>query len=268
MFGQRNFSRVLKALLKPHSYEAGIKMAFNYVNPVDGFLRYVFGVGKYPCDFQVKTPVGVVTTRLYSKHDILTVNEIFCREDYYVPSDVSTVLDIGANIGLSALYFLTRNSHSIAYVYEPVPKNIEKLRNNLQGLEDRFFLTENAVSDVSGEFQFGVEPSGRYGGLEKKVGEKASAEQPLIDNLISVQCDGINQVLEKLLDKHDQIDLIKIDTEGAELKTVEAINEENLARIKMIYIEAQTPPILKNPAKFRIEKYKTVLRITNLDFLD
>ena len=45
-------------------------------------------------------------------------------------------VDFGSNIGISALYFLTRNPSVQVYLFEPVPSNIERLRENLKGYEN------------------------------------------------------------------------------------------------------------------------------------
>ena len=71
----------------------------------------------------VNTPVGMYDMTLYSCHDILTVNEIFCRNDYPASQDLRVVVDIGSNIGISAAYFLTRNNQVRCYLFEPDPKN-------------------------------------------------------------------------------------------------------------------------------------------------
>lgn len=41
---------------------------------------------------------------------MMTFNEIFLRMDYFLPEDARTVLDLGSNKGISALYFLTRHA--------------------------------------------------------------------------------------------------------------------------------------------------------------
>ena len=60
------------------------------------------------------------------------------------------VVDIGSNIGISALYFLTRNPDCRVWLYEPVPRNVERLRANLAGYEDRYTLREAAVAPAAG----------------------------------------------------------------------------------------------------------------------
>jgi hypothetical protein len=75
---------------------------------------------------------------------------------------------------------------------------------------------------------FGVEPTGRYGG----IGVKAFSE-------IEVKCVDINEAIEKVLNRKSKIDLIKIDTEGTEELLVKRIRPEFYSRIGTIYLEAK-----------------------------
>jgi hypothetical protein len=84
--------------------------------------RYLTARGEYPYVCRVRTPSGTIAPTLYSSHDILTVNEIFCRGDYRYGPDLRVAVDVGANIGISALYFLTRNSGARVYAFEPDPR--------------------------------------------------------------------------------------------------------------------------------------------------
>jgi FkbM family methyltransferase len=145
-------------------------------------------------------------------------------------------VDVGANIGLSALYFLTRNSQSRCYLYEPLSTNVERLRGNLSPFADRFVLHQVAVADREGRLSFGVEPTGRYGGLQTHqtddFADRAGA------HYIDVECQHINSVLAAVLEKEGKIDLLKIDTEGAEMATVAAIDPIYRRHIGVIYMEA------------------------------
>jgi hypothetical protein len=202
MLGGRPLSLILSEVHQPSNYAAVWQMAGVYPRFRENFGRYFLGRGSYPYDCQVRTPRGLVSVRLESSHDMLTVNEIFCREDYRVGSDLRTVVDIGSNIGASALYFLTR-----------------------------YVLREQAVADFSGTTEFGIEAFGRYGGIGRETGQK-----------IEVECVHINHVLAEVLDTEELIDVLKIDTEGYELATVQAIAKSHLERIRVIYFEIERDP--------------------------
>lgn len=226
MIGKRKVSEYTEAAFQPQHYRALFNMWRRYPRFWDNTWRYFSGKGDYPCDIEVRTPVGTVSIRLYSYHDLLTVNEIFCREDYRAGPELRFVVDVGSNIGISALYFLTRNATSRVHLYEPVPANVAKLRDNLAGLEERYALQEVAVADTAGPVSFGVEPTGRYGGIGVQTQET-----------LTVDCLAIDDVLERALEETDEIDVLKIDTEGMEVRTVSAIRSDLLDRIGVIYFE-------------------------------
>ena len=64
----------------------------------------------------------------FSHHDLITIIECFGKLDYKAPKNLSVVIDFGSNIGISALYFLTRNEGVKVYLFEPVPRNVERLK--------------------------------------------------------------------------------------------------------------------------------------------
>lgn len=205
-------------------------MAVLYPQFLNNFIRYLTGRGEYPYACRVRTPTGDVEPTLFSSHDMLTVNEIFCRQDYAAGSSVRVVVDIGSNIGISALYFLTRNHNSRCYLYEPVSANCERLRANLANWSGRFTLEEVAVATSDGWARFGVEPTGRYGGI--------GAVTP---HSIDVRCRELNALLEDVLRRETEIDILKIDVEGLETELVSSIRPDVLDRIGTIYYETDRP---------------------------
>jgi len=224
--GKRNLSQCVKALFARKHYIAFINIFLICHKPFDCFKRYFFGSGTYPTKIALRTPLGKINTTIYSYHDMLTINEIFCRVDYKVKNDINVVVDIGSNIGISALFFLTRNDFCKCYLFEPDPDNVFKLNDNLKKFKNRYTLEECAVDNETGIKQFGKDPFGRYGGLNRKY-----------DDYINVRCCHINDVLRKILQTHDLIDILKIDIEGNEIEVLQSIDEKILRQIKNIYFE-------------------------------
>jgi FkbM family methyltransferase len=140
------------------------------------------------------------------------------------------VVDIGSNIGVSALYFLSRNETVHCHLVEPDPRNIARLRTNLAPYSTRYTLRECAVSDSAGVVEFGREPSGRYGGIGLE----------LVDT-IRVRCLEINELLQGVIDDAGSIDVLKLDTEGLEERTVRAIRPDLLERVGLVYLESPEP---------------------------
>ena len=164
---------------------------------------------------------------LFSPHDVLTVNEIFCREDYPCPREAKVVVDVGSNIGISALYFLSCAPASFVYCFEPDPRNRSRLHANLNDFTHRFRLSDEAVGPFAGLVEFGIESSGRYGGIG------IAGEQK-----IKVRCRHVNDVLAEVIQAHRTVDLLKLDIEGLEAETLQAVEPDLLSRIRSICIEA------------------------------
>jgi FkbM family methyltransferase len=224
---RRPLTKLLAAPFAPRHYRALWNTFRIGVDSWEGLRRYLLGGGDYPYRCRVRTPVGTVGMTLFSRDDVLTLNEVFYREDYRVPNDIRTAVDFGANIGVSAVYFLTRNESCRAYLFEPDPRNVERLRRNLAGFEDRYRLYEHAVTDADGEFDFGIEETGRYGGIGVQAAET-----------IRVRGRDVNAILDEVLGEANAVDVLKVDVEGLEPRIVSAIRPDVLERITTIYLEA------------------------------
>jgi FkbM family methyltransferase len=231
MLGGRPPRLIVESIFQRQHYVALARMVRLYPDFPDMARRYFVGGGEYPYRARVRTPEGIVAPTAYTHHDIFTVHEVFAREDYRADPDVGVVVDVGSNIGISALYVLTRNHRSRCYLYEPVPRNAERLRANLTGYESRFELHEVAVATRDETVEFTVEPTGRYGGIGVNSG----------DERITVHCRAVADVIGEVLEREPVIDMLKIDTEGAEVATVGAIPSEQLARIRTICFETRRP---------------------------
>lgn len=230
MLGGRSVGLVARSIVEPQHYVALGRMVRRYPAFSQVAKRYFLGGGEYPYACRVRTPVGTVSPVIYSHHDVFTIHEIFGREDYRAGPELGVVVDIGSNIGISATYFLTRNRSSRCYLYEPVPRNVERLRRNLSAFEGRYELQQVAVGRRSELVDFTLESTGRYGGIGVPGVEQ-----------IQVQCRAISDVLDEVFERELAIDLLKIDTEGAELDTVRAIPGRQLERIRTICFECTTP---------------------------
>lgn len=235
MLNHRSLNLLARNVAEPRNYTALARAGLVYERPFKGVSRYLFGKGNYPCSMQVRTPTGRQAITLFHSHDAITVHEIFCREDYRCPSPPRVVVDLGANIGISALYFLTRSRSAYCELYEPDPRNLPKLFHNLRGHRGRFAIHEMAVADREGIFSFKREHTGRYGTLEQSnwIWNTSRIET----EEISVRVADINAVLAGAISRHGVIDLLKIDTEGSELATLLAIEPALRASVRNIVIE-------------------------------
>jgi FkbM family methyltransferase len=158
--------------------------------------------------------------------------------EYEVPTDFPTprvILDIGANIGAVTAAFARRWPEARIYAFEPLPENVEILRQNAAqfpgvqvlpyGLGAQSALATYVRSDDGRNFGGG----GFYGG------RKGPPEQYL-----TLPVRGVAEALAEL--GIDEVDLIKIDTEGAEADILLNIPPALLARTRAIVGELHRKP--------------------------
>lgn len=251
-YGGRTLGTIAGAVTQPRHYRALVNMLRRYPAPGAALARYLLGAGHYPARVAVRTPTGTVRPLLHSRHDMLTLNEVFCRLDYALAEPARVVVDVGSNIGISALYFLTRRSRPFVELYEPDPRNVARLRENLAGFAEHWTLHEAAVAPAAGTVRFETEPTGRYGRVTSSGDGTAAA--------LTVRCEAINDVLERALARTGTIDLVKLDIEGLEVDTVRAMDPALLRRVRAIVVEAEPAEAL-HPTLFTQRQYGSVCRL-------
>jgi FkbM family methyltransferase len=224
--GGRDLKTIGAAMFQRQHYVAGVNMLRNYRHPLEMYGRYLLGIGSYPAEIDVETPSGRIGLTVYSRDDVLTVNEIFCRTDYIAKGSDRVFVDFGSNIGISAAYFLSRGDQGFVHLFEPLPQNIERLKRNLRAYAGRYCLTEAAVGTANGTVAFGWEPTGRYGGIGKDT-----------ERQLSVPCLDSNEVLASIIARHGAVDVLKIDVETLERQLTERLPRETSQRIDRIYVE-------------------------------
>lgn len=153
--------------------------------------------------------------------------EIYLSKEYYFESDKPDlkILDCGANIGMSVLYFKTIYPKSEIIAFEPNPYAFALLKKNIEqnkiegvtlknvGLADKinnieFFISENKESLTGSLIQ------GRGG-----------------DNSIKIKTEKLSNYL-----KSANVDLVKMDIEGAELDVFKELKESNVIQNAKRYI--------------------------------
>lgn len=226
--GKRTPAEFVRRLLDGNNYKSVPQFFAVHHRPIRAVIEEVFSLGQYPRVMAINTPRGVVNVQLLSAADFSTLNLIFCRQDYYTPENTRTVVDVGSNIGLSALYWLTRNDASYVYCYEPSPISHARLVKNLEPFKGRFVARAEAVSNFTGTADLGLEPSGVFSSLDLKS-----------DNCVRCQVVHINEVLGPIIEQHGQVDVLKIDSEGHELRTLEAIAPQYWKHIRCVNVDVE-----------------------------
>lgn len=165
-----------------------------------------------------------LTYRL-NRGDVLTLREVWIDEVYRLPGTASSVprslVDLGANIGLTIVWFASAYGCEQIVAVEPLKENVELLREN---------LAQNDISATVLECAVGPAPGV---GFFARAGEPNSgylAREGLRVNVVSM--DGVLREL----DPPGSADMVKIDIEGAE-QALFAGELEWLAGVQLILVE-------------------------------
>ncbi len=137
--------------------------------------------------------------------------EIFVDRSYAFNSknDCPLILDCGANIGLSCLFFSKYYPNSRVIAFEPDAKIFSVLEKNLSSNNIKNVIAlQKAVWIHNQTLSF--ESDGADGGTLAQLGAATGK------NIQTVQCIRLKDVLEQ----EKQIDLLKIDIEGSEVEVL------------------------------------------------
>ena len=173
---------------------------------------------------------------------LFLVHEIFVHAayDFRAQGPAPRVLDCGANIGLSVLFFKARYPDARVTAWEPHPATFARLRanvegNRLAGVE----LREAAVSDEAGTMTLYADPAGPGGMVTSMHPEWGGGA-------------GFTARRERLSDAVDgPVDFLKLDVEGAEYAVLDDLAATGaLRQVRETVVEWHaTPAAADGPAR-------------------
>jgi len=144
-------------------------------------------------------------------------------------SKVTTFFDVGANIGYYSILGCKINPSLTVYAFEPSVGVMIYMCENLKinNLLDKVFVEPFALSDVSGTIDFYEMKNLKFPAIYNLSGEhNIGAKKDRVANKIKVESITLDEYLSDK--KIGNVDLIKLDTEGAEYQILSgAINTLN-----------------------------------------
>ena len=156
-----------------------------------------------------------------------TIAVVFIRQEYGALQQMRTIVDIGANMGAFAVYAALSCPSARIFCYEPIRGNFEVLTQNIRinGIDERVTAIQRAVASTSGSrvISLGSSP------LHSLVRGPEGAERQ------SVSCTTLSEIIED--HKLDEIDLLKMNCEGAEYEILESCPAPELRRVIRIRLE-------------------------------
>jgi FkbM family methyltransferase len=159
------------------------------------------------------------------KTDILVFKKIFIDQEYNFKfkNEINTIIDAGANIGLSAIFFANRFPSARIIAIEPETSNYDLLLQNIKQYPN-ILPVLGGISNYDGQFEI-TDANADHWNFTLKNSQDSNG-------------DGNFYSVETIMNKFNlaTVDFIKIDIEGGEEKLFES-NYNWLKNVKCLSIE-------------------------------
>jgi FkbM family methyltransferase len=154
---------------------------------------------------------GQLRLRTHSS-DIHTFKQVIARREYDIPelSNVRTIIDAGANIGLASIYFTERFPNAQIIALEPEESNFDLLSRNLAGRPNVTCL-KKALWHESGTVTV-FDPGDGQWGFRTAAGAAPEGQSGRV--IGRVECVTVPEIMRQF--GLERVDLLKIDVEGSE----------------------------------------------------
>lgn len=174
-----------------------------------------------------------------NRGDLHTLREVWIDEAYRLPFDLPprTVVDLGANIGLTTLWLRGRYEIDRIIAVEPAADNVQVLRKNLA--DAAVTVIHAAVGPEDGTARFAASAQSHLG----RVGSTGSRVRQV----------SMRTVLDAL-EPGATIDLLKVDIEGAEAQLFSG-DLSWLKRVRSIVIEIHPPGVDRTAIVQRVQQH-------------
>ncbi len=153
------------------------------------------------------------------QNEVFRLRHIFEEHEYripphYIPSGPLTIVDIGANVGLFALYMKDLRQDCDVYCFEPAAQTVELLKRNITD-DPRIHVFPYALSNGEGMADLHLHPDN---GGENSL---KSVEKSTPGHTIRVAVKDAAKEMRRI--GLTYVDILKIDTEGSEVDILESL---------------------------------------------
>ncbi len=221
---------IIKAIKTPFNYAQNILIAVQgYKNWADISISIIRGNKPTTVILRNGMTIDAPTdnTLLDMVHEIF-FSHVYNPADFSIGAD-DIVVDIGANIGVFALFAAQRTKNTI-YAFEPFSVNVNFLNRNINTNGFHNIVTHQvAVSDRIGSAKlFLSEISGGHLLFDHNIKGK-------LENCVEVPCITLQRIMDD--NNLERIDFLKLDCEGSEGSILMSTPSTYLKRIGKIAME-------------------------------
>ena len=157
--------------------------------------------------------------------------DIFFRKDYGDLRDNAVVIDIGANIGVYAIFAAAKSKNARVFAFEPAPQEFRALTENVQinHLEKKIIASPLAITGKNETKKLFLN-GGPHNSFYDHWENVPSAQ---------VQCASLESVFKK--DGISRCDMLKMDCEGSEFEILQSTPQAIFEKISAIRMEYHCP---------------------------
>jgi FkbM family methyltransferase len=214
-----------------------------------GYGTYEFYDNRVTLSYIVPKTNNKTKIELYDGVENGDLVNIFLHKEYkFLPVEGNTVIDIGANIGDSCIYFALNGAKQVIAL-EPFPKNFEMAKKNIETnhLRDIIILHQAGCAAKTGYIT--IDPLYRSKGNSCLREFKEGIKVPLLT---------LREILSKYNIRPKEV-VLKIDCEGCEYQTILSSDDNTLKYFSHIQIEYHNG--YKN-LKEKLEKSEFIVSVT------
>jgi len=160
--------------------------------------------------------------------DIGTFAEVFHQKIYNLPEifQPKIIIDIVANIGMASLFLSVKYPHSRIYSFEPSSENLKCLNKNLHiNLCENVLVLPYGLGGGDALLPLYQSEEGGFWGCSVYEGKGSTLVE-------SVQIRSAQSAFREL--GLEEIDLMKIDCEGAEVDLLKSLNSDRRSKIRVM----------------------------------
>ena len=248
-----------------HGWQEGLRAAAHAGNAAsrsqlrrDYLLSRLLKLGRLP-GYNRRRQVeldGMTVHYRFNRGDLQSLREVLIEEVYAcdLPFSPRTVLDLGANIGLTSLWLAGRvkareadtplcpapsEAEPFLLAVEPVPENAAVAEANFRANQVPGAVVRAAVGQSTGEAWFDLRAESNLGRLCRDAGHPQGLRVPGV---------GIRDLLDRF--PEGRVDLVKMDIEGGEEELL-GHDTDWLGRVKALIVEwhddrADSRPLIRN----------------------